>query len=30
MRHEPTIDWLLANQDSVEHFFHRQGLEGEL
>lgn len=30
MRHEPTIDWLLENQDSVEHFFHRQGLEGNL
>ncbi len=30
MKHEPTIDWLLENQDSVEHFFHQQGLEGNL
>jgi formaldehyde-activating enzyme len=30
MRNEPTIDWLLENQDSVEHFFHQQGLEGNL
>jgi formaldehyde-activating enzyme len=30
MKHEPTIDWLLENQDSVEHYFHQQGLEGNL
>ena len=30
MNHEPTIDWLLEHQDEVEHYFHRQGLEGEL
>ena len=30
MRNEPTIDWLLENQDKVEHFFHQQGLEGNL
>lgn len=30
MNHEPSIDWLLANQDSVEHFFHQQGLEGNI
>jgi formaldehyde-activating enzyme len=30
MNNEPTIDWLLENQDEVEHFFHQQGLEGEL
>ncbi len=30
MRNEPTIDWLLENQDKVEHFFHQQGLEGKL
>jgi formaldehyde-activating enzyme len=30
MRHEPTIDWLLANQDKVTHYFHQQGLEGNL
>jgi 5,6,7,8-tetrahydromethanopterin hydro-lyase len=30
MRNEPTIDWLLENQDKVEHFFHQQGIEGKL
>ncbi len=30
MRNEPSIDWLLENQDKVEHDFHRQGLEGDL
>jgi formaldehyde-activating enzyme len=30
MRHEPTIDWLLENQDQVKHYYHRLGLEGEL
>jgi 5,6,7,8-tetrahydromethanopterin hydro-lyase len=30
MRGEPTIDWLLANQDSVTHYFHQLGLEGKL
>ncbi|MFO0851647.1 MAG: formaldehyde-activating enzyme [Gemmataceae bacterium] len=30
MRHEPTIDWLLENQDSVSHYFHQLGLEGKL
>ncbi len=30
MRHEPTIDWLLENQDKVEHYFHALGLKGEL
>jgi formaldehyde-activating enzyme len=30
MRHEPTIDWLLKNQDEVTHYFHQQGLEGNL
>ena len=30
MRGEPTIEWLLENQDKVEHFFHQQGLEGNL
>ena len=30
MRNEPSIDWLLENQDSVQHFFHQQGLEGNL
>jgi 5,6,7,8-tetrahydromethanopterin hydro-lyase len=30
MRGEPTIDWLLANQDKVQHYFHELGLKGEL
>lgn len=30
MRNEPSIDWLLANQDKVEHYYHKLGLEGEL
>jgi 5,6,7,8-tetrahydromethanopterin hydro-lyase len=30
MRHEPTIDWLLENQDKVQHYFHELGLKGEL
>ncbi len=30
MNHEPTIDWLLENQDKVEHYYHQQGLEGNL
>jgi formaldehyde-activating enzyme involved in methanogenesis len=30
MRHEPSIDWLLENQDKVTHYFHQQGLEGNL
>ncbi|OAI46684.1 aldehyde-activating protein [Planctomycetaceae bacterium SCGC AG-212-F19] len=30
MRHEPSIDWLLENQEKVVHYFHQQGLEGTL
>ncbi len=30
MRNEPTIDWLLENQDKVEHYFHEPGKKGEL
>lgn len=30
MRHEPTIDWLLKNQDNVQHYFHQLGVEGQL
>jgi 5,6,7,8-tetrahydromethanopterin hydro-lyase len=30
MKNEPSIDWLLENQDSVQHFFHQQGLDGNL
>jgi formaldehyde-activating enzyme len=27
---EPTIDWLLENQDQVPHYFHQLALEGKL
>jgi 5,6,7,8-tetrahydromethanopterin hydro-lyase len=30
MRNEPTIDWLLENQDTVEHYLHTLGVDGEL
>lgn len=30
LRNEPTIDWLLENQDKVEHYFHKLGVEGDL
>jgi formaldehyde-activating enzyme len=30
MRREPSIDWLLENQDKVSHYFHDLGVKGEL
>jgi 5,6,7,8-tetrahydromethanopterin hydro-lyase len=30
MHHEPTIDWLLENQDSIPHYFHQLALDGQL
>lgn len=30
MHHEPGIDWLLANQNSVEHYFHQLAVTGQL
>lgn len=30
MRGEPTIDWLLENQDKITHYFHQLGLDGQL
>ncbi|HEY2784118.1 MAG TPA: formaldehyde-activating enzyme [Fimbriiglobus sp.] len=27
---EPKIDWLLKNQDQVQHYFHQLGVEGKL
>jgi 5,6,7,8-tetrahydromethanopterin hydro-lyase len=30
MNHEPTIDWLLKNQSTVQHYFHQLGVEGQL
>ena len=30
MRNEPSIDWLLENQDQIEHCFHQMLKNGEL
>lgn len=30
LANEPSIDWLLENQDNVTHYFHQLGLEGKL
>jgi 5,6,7,8-tetrahydromethanopterin hydro-lyase len=30
MNDEPSIDWLLANQDSVPHFFHQLAVQRQL
>ena len=30
MRREPTIEWLLAHQDEVVHYYHQLGLDGAL
>ena len=30
MHHEPTIEWLLENQDNVTHYFHQLALDGKL
>ena len=30
MRHEPSIDWLLENQDKVVHRYFQMGLEGKI
>src|SRR5436190_1368634 len=30
MRNEPSIDWLLANQEKVPHYFHQLALDGQL
>ncbi|MCA9083391.1 MAG: formaldehyde-activating enzyme [Planctomycetaceae bacterium] len=30
LANEPSIDWLLENQSSVEHYFHQLGVNGEL
>jgi 5,6,7,8-tetrahydromethanopterin hydro-lyase len=30
MADEPSIDWLLENQDQVPHYFHQLALEGKL
>jgi formaldehyde-activating enzyme len=30
LANEPTIEWLLENQEQLEHYFHGLGLRGEL
>lgn len=30
LANEPSIDWLLENQATVQHFFHELGVKGEL
>jgi 5,6,7,8-tetrahydromethanopterin hydro-lyase len=30
MNHEPSIDWLLENQDNVTHYYHQLALDGPL
>lgn len=30
MNHEPSIDWLLENQDKVSHYFHQLGKDNQL
>jgi 5,6,7,8-tetrahydromethanopterin hydro-lyase len=30
MANEPSIDWLLENQDKVTHYFHQLGVDGQL
>jgi formaldehyde-activating enzyme len=30
MNHEPSIDWLLENQDKVTHCFHQMAVDGSL
>ena len=30
LANEPSIDWLLENQDQVVHYFHELGMKGEL
>jgi 5,6,7,8-tetrahydromethanopterin hydro-lyase len=30
MANEPSIDWLLEHQESVTHYFHQLGLDGQI
>lgn len=30
LNNEPSIDWLLENQDKVEHYYHKLGVDGGL
>lgn len=30
LANEPSIEWLLDNQDTVTHYFHQLGLDGKI
>ena len=30
LRNEPSIDWLLENQDQIVHCFHQMALDGQI
>ena len=30
MNHEPNIDWLLENQESITHKYYQMGLDGKI
>ena len=30
MKNEPSIDWLLENQDKITHKYYERGLKGEI
>jgi formaldehyde-activating enzyme len=30
LNNAPSIDWLLENQDNIEHYYHKLGVDGEL
>lgn len=30
MKHEPSIDWLLENQDQITHKYYQMGLDGKI
>lgn len=30
MHHEPSIDWLLANQEKVQHYFHQLAVDKQI
>lgn len=30
MKNEPSIDWLLKNQHTVQHYFHQLGVDGQI
>ncbi|MFO0903611.1 MAG: formaldehyde-activating enzyme [Pirellulales bacterium] len=30
MHHEPSIDWLLANQNNVQHYFHQLAVDKQI